>query len=972
MCQGSVGGGSVGGGSVSAKETEIGKRVITSRVRVVQKVLGSNMAPTNSGSLEMSGTVVGAAILVPEAEVSVTGTVSGGDTRALTAMSEISNATSLGGGNGVDNTHEPKRTSALLADQLNPDFMGGTAGATDIFSDDGIVPTKGVVPSVGNTRTVSYSAQEGARRMELEEALAWHAQLVGAAVDEQEISRSDTAPQNTVINPGRLRDHWPMWSYMITALREYQDTHSGPLEDGWWRLDYDQISSIILEGLRFEFNDLGTPPRWSKGNYIPPGHQSVWFLNQVLEMVKMNIVVEVEASEAWMIHACFLVPKSNGGWRICMDLRELNKYLDTTKFSLCSLNKCRYAYFDLAGSDVDDLSSGYQHVNVHPDFQKYLGFRAGGRTFLMRWPGFGLNILPYIFQSIASVPVRFNMLVGVSHKLCTAEDWSKVATGALKLPSPGNRASIFIHLFLDDFNKKYKSLMRTKDRKVVPAKILPSRIIAWSASFTALLKACGFVTSAKSSSNPFAVNTFLGFNIEHELGGGCFGIPLKKRQKNIAVFKEALSLPSWSFRYTAALSSRILQFKLIWGNDASTLAQPLYSHLAREMKLSSTWDSALVPCALDKEMVHEALALLDGPTPLLRAPVLDRFAECIRMWEEGNWKAFRDSNGNDPNILFGDSAEVKGGAYMTSLPMDIAVSGLEHDIVKNHKHLSFWKALSIDEKVAAIIQGDDLIFFAGMTEEEIKGSSTYREMLVIAKLYADPAAHARIVGMMESSGRKSLLHATDSQAVRSILHRGRSCVPIIHELVLSIRKTTRLLRTKYGLFFGWVRRNHPHAEVADAFSKLAGWQIDKKRFEVLHQKFNFTLDAFAAVDEVVHDTKGEALPFCSRAISARSLGDARCTPWKTDDTVWCFPPPKVEFLVEEAMRRCASHPGVSLLVVPGWLYAKMKTRLLSLPFSKYGTLPRRSCFQRKGLVHGTHTENIKWGDFLLYVFEFGT
>ena len=379
-----------------------------------------------------------------------------------------------------------------------------------------------------------------------------------------------------------------------------------------------------------------------------------------------------------------------------------------------------------------------------------------------------------------------------------------------------------------------------------------------------------------------------------------------------------------------------------------------------------------MPCALDKEMVHEALALLDGPTPLLRAPVLDRFAECIRMWEEGNWKAFRDSNGNDPNILFGDSAEVKGGAYMTSLPMDIAVSGLEHDIVKNHKHLSFWKALSIDEKVAAIIQGDDLIFFAGMTEEEIKGSSTYREMLVIAKLYADPAAHARIVGMMESSGRKSLLHATDSQAVRSILHRGRSCVPIIHELVLSIRKSTRLLRTKYGLFFGWVRRSHPHAEVADAFSKLAGWQIDKKRFEVLHQKFNFTLDAFAAVDEVVHDTKGEPLPFCSRAISARSLGDARCTPWKTDDTVWCFPPPKVEFLVEEAMRRCASHPGVSLLVVPGWLYAKMKTRLLSLPFSKYGTLPRRSCFQRKGLVHGTHTENIKWGDFLLYVFEFGT
>ena len=150
MCQGSVGGGSVGGGSVSAKETEIGKRVFTSRVRVVQKVLGSNMAPTNSGSLEMSGTVVGAAILVPEAEVSVTGTVSGGDTRALTAMSEISNATSLGGVNGVDNTHEPKRTSAPLADQLKPDFMGGTAGATDISSDDGIVPTKGVVPSVGN------------------------------------------------------------------------------------------------------------------------------------------------------------------------------------------------------------------------------------------------------------------------------------------------------------------------------------------------------------------------------------------------------------------------------------------------------------------------------------------------------------------------------------------------------------------------------------------------------------------------------------------------------------------------------------------------------------------------------------------------------------------------------------------------------------------------------------------------------
>ena len=782
---------------------------------------------------------------------------------------------------------------------------------------------------------------------------------------------SGRQPQNTVIKPGVLLACLSMWTWMVTLIEGDQAQHHGGISsDGLPTLDCKRILGYVKDGVSFtliEGKTMQDIPRVDSRNYIPRGREMSWFLAQGRAMVKNGMIRECRNPH--MIHACFLVPKGDG-YRLIVDFRALNELLQTTKFSLPTLNKNRYAYFDLIGHDTVDLVSGYQHLNIHPTWQKFFGIRIGGKSYVFIGAPFGTSPLPEIFQSVASVVVRINNLIGMSPELDTPKKWRDLAENRRKLPERSNRASISITQYLDDFSNKYKRSFRTKEAKRVPMADLPGFAVKLSASFRALLSACGWNWHrVKSHTNMFRTNPFIGFNVHVALHGGSFGIPIKKVSKNVAIFKRVLRQKTWTYRECAGLASRILQFKLIWGTAASMYARPLYSGLSKLINAKSRWTDTMTPSALQREVVKEALDLLSGPNPLLEAPVIDQWQENITLWEQENYKAFVDSNGRTPLVIAGDVSEWRGGAFLTTLPIDALTEQVERKVVDNNDDIEWWKSLDVVERVEMIMDDTKMVYMHDLTEKEREQSSTFREIRLIDRLYSDTKVRNDLMQRMDKTKQQCLLHATDSQAARSILQKGATSVPEIHRLVMNIMRNTLVLRREYGLFFGWLRRSHHLAEVADGLSKKSGWQIDRDLFAKYHKKLQFTLDAFASLDECVRNRDGSRIDFCSRTTHVESLGDARCTSWK-GHTVWCFPPPNVTFLVEEAMQRCSNHDGIVLLVVPGYVYYKLKNRFMNLDWKRCGRIEPGNARRVLGTIHGTKELKYEHAPFTLHVFHF--
>ena len=771
---------------------------------------------------------------------------------------------------------------------------------------------------------------------------------IGVSLPMEKDSTSTTGKRNNaVITPGVLAtpNALAMWKFSLDVIHTQQrmdDTAKYPADHDLPRMNTEQVMQQVKFGIKPPFKDGVTEiPKRTYTNLIPEDNspEAIWVDSQMRAMLSAGMVrEEAYPGEATLISGMFLVEKDNGkGFRLIVNLKFLNEYFKKFPFTLHTLNKDRYAYFDLVGFDSDDLTSSYQHVQIHPDIQKYFGVRWRGRTVILVAAPYGASPLPQIFQMIASVGVRVNHAIGVSKQLTSVEDWLQVAKGDKPLPPKAERFVLDIVQFLDDYGKRYHSSIRSLSGRLVQGQELLELIPALSASFRTLMMAHGWVISPKSQRNPFIVNKYTGFNILTAINGGCFGIPVSKINKNVRILQEALLQQDWTFRTGAALAGRILQFKLVWKRLATMIARPFYHELARQINTASKWSHKMEVTPLLKEMLVRAIGLLSGSNAVHTAPVVDCHGEKVTLWERGGMEAF--CTDDETGAVAGDASDYQIGGYFREDPRCMLGERLEHDIVKHGHRLQFWKELSIETRVDTIMNSDIPVYWKLISVEERLMSSTYRELVFIFEFYSDKKVVTKITNSLLAAGKKQLIHITDSQAARFMLHNGASKSPIHHRLVLSIWDITEPIRTQFGLFFVWLRRNTRGPEIADAFSKVKNWCIDTEIFKQLHDQYRFTLDAFASYDTRVRGNEAtNTIDFCSRSIHELSIGDGRYVSWQ-NKVVWCFPPPESIEMVQFALKRCIEHKGIVVLCVAGFMYSRLRARFRSAPFILQRTLP---------------------------------
>lgn len=129
----------------------------------------------------------------------------------------------------------------------------------------------------------------------------------------------------------------------------------------------------------------------------------------------------------------FLVPKSDGSFRFILNLKALNKFIDTKHFKMEGVKTASELIFPGNFMGSIDLQDAYFLVPIHWQSKKFLRFEFAGKLYQFTCLPMGLSSCPLIFTKIMNPVVKYLRLNGfVSVKylddiLCIGETFEMCA-----------------------------------------------------------------------------------------------------------------------------------------------------------------------------------------------------------------------------------------------------------------------------------------------------------------------------------------------------------------------------------------------------------------------------------------------------------------------------------------------------------------------------------------------------------------
>ena len=173
------------------------------------------------------------------------------------------------------------------------------------------------------------------------------------------------------------------------------------------------VLSVIKNGYCLPFI-TNPPPFFAKNNLSSLRHKQ-FVESEIANCLKKSYIVEVST----MPYCCNpLTVAENKKLRLVLDLRHVNPYLKKNKFRYEDLDTVTDILQPGDYFTMFDLISAYYHINIHPDFHKYLGFHwtfpdGKVRYFVYTVLVFGLSPASYVFTKVMRPLVTHWRLKGI-------------------------------------------------------------------------------------------------------------------------------------------------------------------------------------------------------------------------------------------------------------------------------------------------------------------------------------------------------------------------------------------------------------------------------------------------------------------------------------------------------------------------------------------------------------------------------
>jgi hypothetical protein len=142
-----------------------------------------------------------------------------------------------------------------------------------------------------------------------------------------------------------------------------------------------------------------------KSGYVPKTHAPRRIPLKIRDQVKKQlnelenkgIISKVHEPREWL-HNIVIVEKSNKSLRICLDPRELNKYIEKDYYLIPTLEDLTSKLSGAAFFSVLDIKDGFWHVELDPESRKLCSFSSPFGNYEWNRLPFGISCAPELFQ----------------------------------------------------------------------------------------------------------------------------------------------------------------------------------------------------------------------------------------------------------------------------------------------------------------------------------------------------------------------------------------------------------------------------------------------------------------------------------------------------------------------------------------------------------------------------------------------
>ncbi|XP_077862457.1 uncharacterized protein LOC144344249 [Saccoglossus kowalevskii] len=132
-----------------------------------------------------------------------------------------------------------------------------------------------------------------------------------------------------------------------------------------------------------------------------PGSTQSTILKESVEiLLKKKVIQRVQNPKNSFISRLFPVKKSNGGYRLVLDLKELNKFVKKETFKMLTPALVRASIQKGDWMTSLDLTDAYLHIPIHTESRRLLRFVVNGVTYQYTVLPFGLTSAPLLFTKV--------------------------------------------------------------------------------------------------------------------------------------------------------------------------------------------------------------------------------------------------------------------------------------------------------------------------------------------------------------------------------------------------------------------------------------------------------------------------------------------------------------------------------------------------------------------------------------------
>ena len=177
--------------------------------------------------------------------------------------------------------------------------------------------------------------------------------------------------------------------------------------DNWEQIGASgQVLNWIRHGVRVQWGPRGPPRTFNHGvSLLDANAAQLQFMESELPRLLRLGAWEQGHCSRW-VSRLFLVPKSNGAWRLVIDLRFLNSHCRQFSMKFETLKVLRTMAQRNDWMVSMDLQDGFYAIGIHPDFRDYFTVNYRGTLYRLAGLPMGWCNSPYVFNKFIATMVK--------------------------------------------------------------------------------------------------------------------------------------------------------------------------------------------------------------------------------------------------------------------------------------------------------------------------------------------------------------------------------------------------------------------------------------------------------------------------------------------------------------------------------------------------------------------------------------